>query len=783
MSKTMTFDKRRLAFLRASLLAGAATSAIGTAPAFAESTAATAAAPAPDAVETVVVTAQRREQRLQDVGIAVTVVGSAQLSNMGIKDSTDLTKGVPGLKMNEYTPSAVVFNIRGVSQNDFGDEQEPPVAVYQDDSYASSFVSAGFPLFDLQRVEVLRGPQGTLFGRNATGGAIQFISNKPTKDFTSYVTVGTGTYNDFNIEGAVSGSINDKMQVRLSGMQEEADGYIKNLDPKLDARGAIHHWAVRGILAWQPNEDTDVTLNLRYARNPHEHSAGMYAWEGANPNAHNQGEYTASGPDFSGYENTALDPQRGGNPFLTAARAPSYTDRSLFGANLKVETGLGPFRITSITDAQSNGKHYLEDPSASPSHQVNFAQNANVKQFSEELRASGHFGDHELVVGAFAMNVDGYYTASYALPAPQNGYTDVYSVGGSYGPYVPNVTFTQNTTSYALFAQDEWTLPNNFKAIFGARYWNDERKVNYDAFDTYAEHIIFNTHQVYAFNGTAQVTDGITVKPADADKTFDDYSIRAELDWKPSQNLLVYGSFNRGTKSGGFTLSTATPFAGYEAAFLNGIPYKPEVLNAYEGGFKATLPMKTMLNVTAFYYDYSNYQAFTYQQFIESVVNKNATEEGFEVELVTHPIHGLTLQGSTSFLDNKVENVNLPDGTLVNRHLPQAPKTSAQALARYEFPVGPGNLALQGDVQYTGKFCFSVLCAPVEREGDHTVYNARISWAPAGKTWEASFFLNNIGNEIYRVYTYDVALSTGQIPSVYAKPQTWGVSLTYHFGG
>ena len=767
--------------LRSALLSGAALAGLCVVPSVAAAADAAAAAPAADQVEQVVVTAQRREQRLQDVGIAVTVVGSAQLASQGIKDSTDLVRDVPGLKMNEYTPSAVVFNIRGVSQNDFGDEQEPPVAVYQDDSYSSSFVSAGFPLFDLQRVEVLRGPQGTLFGRNATGGAIQFISNKPTRDFQSDLTVGTGSYQDFNIEGAVSGPITDRLQARLSGMQEEADGYIKNLDPSIASRGAIHHWALRSIFAWQPTDQVDVTLNVRFARNPHEHSAGMYAWEGAVPNANGQGTYTSSGPDFSGYENTALDPQRGGNPFLTEARGPSYTDRTLFGTNLKVEFPVGAFRVTSITDVQSNGKHYLEDPSASPSHQVNFAQNANVKQASEEIRASGHFGDHELVVGAFAMKVSGYYTASYALPAPQNGYTDVYSVGGAYGPYVPNVTFTQDTTSYALFAQDEWTLPNNLKAIFGARYWNDERKVNYDAFDTYGEHIIFNTSEVYAFNGTSQVTSGINVTPADADKTFDDYSVRAELDWKPTQDVLVYGSFNRGSKSGGFTLSTATPFAGYEAAFLNGIPYKPEVLNAYEVGFKSTLPLKTTLNVTSFYYDYTNYQAFTYQQFVESVVNKKANEEGFEVELVTHPVQGLTLQGSTSLLDNQVKNVNLPDGTLVDRHLPQAPHTSAQGLARYEFPVGPGYLALQGDAQYTGRFCFSVLCAPVEREGAHTVYNARISWTPNGKKWEAAFFLNNITNEIYRVYTYDVAASTGQIPSVYAKPQTWGVNLTYHF--
>jgi iron complex outermembrane receptor protein len=189
------------------------------------------ATPAADTVDTVVVTAQRREQKLQDVGIAVTVLNAKALASQGIKDSTDLTRTVPSLRMNEYTPSAVVFNIRGVSQNDFGDEQEPPVAVYQDDSYASSFVASGFPLFDLQRVEVLRGPQGTLFGRNATGGAIQFISNKPTDQLSGYATVGTGSYGDFNMEGAISGPLAENLQARISGMRDEAGGYLQDIIP------------------------------------------------------------------------------------------------------------------------------------------------------------------------------------------------------------------------------------------------------------------------------------------------------------------------------------------------------------------------------------------------------------------------------------------------------------------------------------------------------------------------------------------------------------------------
>ena len=146
-----------------------------------------AATPAPAAPQEeerfgeVVVTAQRREQKLQDVGISVTPLSAETVRDLNITTATDIVRAVPSLRMNAYSSAQVVFNIRGVSQNDYGDQQEPPVAVYQDDSYSSSINLASFPVFDLARVETLRGPQGTLFGRNATGGAIQFISQKPTQ--------------------------------------------------------------------------------------------------------------------------------------------------------------------------------------------------------------------------------------------------------------------------------------------------------------------------------------------------------------------------------------------------------------------------------------------------------------------------------------------------------------------------------------------------------------------------------------------------------------------------
>jgi iron complex outermembrane recepter protein len=162
----------------------------------------------------VVVTAQRREQNIQDVGIAVTPLDERTLQNLNITTATDIVKAVPNLRMNAYSSAQVVFNIRGVSQNDYGDQQEPPVAVYQDDSYSSSINLAGFPVFDLARVETLRGPQGTLFGRNATGGAIQFISNAPTDEFEGYGNLTVGSFNQVVVDGALSGPLSDDLQGR-----------------------------------------------------------------------------------------------------------------------------------------------------------------------------------------------------------------------------------------------------------------------------------------------------------------------------------------------------------------------------------------------------------------------------------------------------------------------------------------------------------------------------------------------------------------------------------------
>jgi iron complex outermembrane recepter protein len=734
------------------------------------------------ALEEIVVTANRREERLQDVGISVTALGSASLTNLNITTATDITRAVPSLKMNAYSSSQVVFNIRGVSQNDYGDQQEPPVAVYQDDSYASSINLASFPIFDLERVETLRGPQGTLFGRNATGGAIQFISKKPTEEFEGYASMTVGRYNQLIAEGAVSGPLSERVQGRIAAIHNEDDGYMESVVSGVDDRGGNDHYAVRGQLAWQPSDATDLNLNLRYMKADRETQAGLYSHEPACPNAQFQGEFTPPdvacafwgtppGASGTGYRNDAIIPSRGGDPWATAETQESYVDREITGATLHFDIDLGGVHLLSITDFQDADKFYLEGGDSSPDEGVLFYQGSDLTQWSEEIRLSGEGGAHRWVAGLYGMKVDGDYTGKFADPF--------------YG-YDPTVEMSQETTSYAVFAQDEWQFAEAWKLTAGLRYWNDEREGSY--FGTAPEVPGLSAPVTIIFNQNEVSPLGSTVTPDDAKRTFDGVTARLQLDWKPSDDLLLYASYNRGSKSGGFTFSTGTPYdpdgsLTIPREFLAGLSFDPEDLNAYELGMKRTLGDVTTLNLSAFYYDYSDYQAFAQYGQIQTVINLDADETGLEAELASRPIDGLLLQLGISLLDSTVKDITLPDQATVKDHdLPQAPNLSGNALARYEFGVGPGMLGLQADVQYSDDFCFTVLCAPVEEESAYTVANARINYGSADGRWDLAVFVDNVFEEEYRVYAFDSSLFSGVVAGVYAKPRTYGVRAMYRFG-
>jgi iron complex outermembrane receptor protein len=226
-----------------------------------------AAAEEGDKLEEIVVTAQKRSENLQDVGISVAAFSGDQLAELGVTSTTEITQQIPSLQMNAWSPVLTVFNLRGVSQNSFTDNLEAPVAVYIDDAYVSSMNAISGQMFDMQRVEVLRGPQGTLFGRNATGGLVHFLTRGADEsEANGYVEASGASYSRKSLEAAFGGGLTDRLRGRIAGRWETADGYVKAAIPTARAVGGADGYALRGALQFDASDNLKVDLLYKYSK-------------------------------------------------------------------------------------------------------------------------------------------------------------------------------------------------------------------------------------------------------------------------------------------------------------------------------------------------------------------------------------------------------------------------------------------------------------------------------------------------------------------------------------
>lgn len=728
--------------------------------------------------EDIVVTAQRREQKLQDISIAVTAQSGIQLREQNITVSQDIGRVAPSLSVTAFSAVGVVFNIRGISQNDYGDQQEPPVAVYQDDSYASSLVLSGFPIFDLNRVEVLRGPQGTLFGRNATGGAIQFLSNQPTDYLDGYAKLTYASFGTFKAEGAVSGPVSDGLMVRLAGQTSQGGNYFKSVIPNGQDLGGDNNFALRGIVKWVASPDVTASLMLRYLKGRRERNGSLISHIPSCPNAQFQGEFlpadqscdffgTPPGAAGTGYRNDAINPLRGGNPYRNAMNYPAYLNRDLFGSQLRVDAALGAVDLTSITDYQHAKKRYSEDSDGSPDDGAEYLASMKFDQVSQEFRASHSTDRNLLVLGAMGIYMNGRYHAFFNLP--------IYD-------YFPIVDFSVKTKSYAFFGQDEFKITDQIKVIGGLRYWHDTRKLDYVGSETGSGlYLAYNQGGlVYQLNGVDQPLTGVTISASDANKSFSGVTGRASIEFKPTEDLLIYSSYNRGSKSGGFTISSGTPSPSGVVDTLNSIGYKAEKIDSIEAGLKAKLMPRTTFNIAAYKYWYHDYQAFVQQGIAQSVRNLPAGAYGLEAELATNPLSGLTLRASASLIYSHVNDVTLPDGvTTVTHRLPQVAKFSGTLFGRYEAQLGAGTASIQADAQYKGASCFTVLCAPTDYEKSFTVVNMSVGYDIGNASVRG--FVDNLTKKQYRVFSSDLSTLFGTALSMYGRPRTFGASIEYRF--
>ncbi len=726
-------------------------------------------------LEEVVVTAQKREQSLQDVGISVTAFSGNQLRELGYTNTIDIAAQTPGLGIIQFHPTLTTVNIRGISQNDFADHLEPPIAMYVDEAYVSAMGAGHAQLYDLERVEVLRGPQGTLFGRNATGGLMHYISAPPTEENEGYFEFTYGSYDQKKFEGAISGGLTENLLGRVSFAGNFHDGVAENrIGP--DVRGS-EHYALRGQLEYRANEDVTLNVKVHYAND--DDLGNAYTHTPITAKADGLGVRVPPGAtDFFGF----VDPDD--DPFTGSYDETGEFRRTIAGITGKLEWDFGNVTLTSITDYLHMNKKYREDTEGPPNPVFVFPTDQDFEQISQELRLSGEVGEQlRWTGGLYYLDIEHAGSLDFFLDLP---FFPPFAFGDSANLISGPTTNSSNSDSWAIFGHMEYDFNEQWSVIAALRYTEDDRKADFVSAD-----ILGGNFTGLPFTLTipfALATDpdpfvpGATAPPADLfDQSFNNVSAQFQIVWRPNDDTLIFAGFNRGHKAGNVRL----PAGGNPTAALATYPHDEEVLHSWELGIKTTFwDGKAQFNATGFYYDYKDYQGFVVVPGVIpaalSIVNLDAEAVGGEIELTLQPTERWGFRFGASFEDSEVKDVELPSGRLVNNDLPYAPNFTLSGLARYEWPAFNGTMAIQGDFNYTDDYCFSVLCAPIDQEDGYVVGNFRVSYTTGDERWKLAAFVNNVSDTHYRLYTLDIS-GLGIANDAFANPRWAGGTISYNW--
>jgi len=701
----------------------------------------------------IVVTAQRREQSLLDVPLAVTALGGDKLSERGITNSAQLGDAVPNLQINSpYGDTQPNFSLRGIGvANEYNSNQASPVGVYLDDVYLAPRTSHGMGLFDLDRIEVLRGPQGTLFGRNTTGGAINFITKKPgLSGSNGYLQVGYANFDTFTAQGAAEATLaEDVAGLRLAVNYAKGDGQIKNVFPGGRDPASVDTLQGRATLRVKPTEALDITLRAYGGRD-----------RGTQAAVHGLAPFRTGLGFFETNENRVGD---------------NRTDAWGFAGNISLELS-DTLSLTSITSYDGGKQNLQQAADGSPLDILDINWQSRYRQFSQELRAN-YDGDGITFVGGLFYGWDRNITDNtFNLPLPPEG--------GFFQHY------RQVRKSYAVFGQADIDLADRLVLTIGARYTKD--KSRYDDAFAYLfvgaigdpQTPIATTVPCAGVAGTCPYDPAARFALADTNNAL---TGRVALSYTFDGGALVYASYNRGYRAG------AVNGGGYTSS--SGIGYiQPERVNAYEVGIKGRAGGRLLTYAaSAFYYDYSNQQLQdTRAGPVSFLVNAPASEVyGLEIETTLRPVDGFRVDASLGWLHSKYKDLTLQGADLSGNELPFAPKLTAQLGFEWDVvDVAGGTITFAPNMAYSSRQYFSPfndINAPGTpqvnselQQGANAKVNASLSWSD--EVLMVRFFANNLFDR--KTYGYGLDLRGAGFPYnflVPAAPRTYGVSLRYSF--
>jgi iron complex outermembrane receptor protein len=716
------------------------------------------ASTASNEVGEIVVTAQRRAQSISDVPLAITALDSSTLEKDGISNSAQLATAVPNLQISSpYGNTQPNFSLRGISvANEYNSNQVSPIGVYIDDVYIAPRTSQGMGLFDLDRVEVLRGPQGTLFGRNTTGGAINFITRAPSLDGSNgYAELGYGNFNTFTSQGAIEETlIPGELGVRIAGNWVHGGGQIENVYAGGPNPNSQDSRQGRVSLRYKP-ADTGLDIKIR-----------AYAGRDNPTQAAVQGFL----PARAGLSFFQVDENRIGE---------NQTSASGVAANISYAFS-SSLSVTSITSIDVGRQDLQQAADGSPLDILDIDWQSHFRQYSEEARFN-YEGERLNLVGGLYYGWD------------QTTTDNTFDIGSALAPGV-NGGFFQNYRerrhSSAVFLQGDFKITNQLIFTLGARYTEDRARYDDGYADLFAGNVggpqtplastvpcpgvpgtcAYDPNARYVINGSNDAPTG-----------------RAALSYSFDNGLLTYASYNRGYRSGAFN------GGGYTSS--SGITYiKPETVNAYEiGGKGRFLDHSLTASAAIFYYDYSNQQLQdTRPGPVSFLVNAPKSEVyGAEAETTYRVIPALTLRGSFGYLHATYKELTLQDTDLAGNRLPFAPTWTGQLGFDWNIVnIAGGELALSPTANFVSRQFFSpfnnVNAAASGQDnselqqGGYSKVNASLNWT-RDKILVRAWVDNLFDRE---VYSYGLDLRGAGFPYnflVPSTPRTFGLSGRYSF--
>jgi iron complex outermembrane receptor protein len=709
-------------------------------------------------VDEIVVTAQRRAQSLSEVPLAITALDGDSLSKQGITNSAELASAVPNLQISSpYGNTQPNFSLRGVSvANEYNSNQASPIGVYIDDVYIAARTSQGMGLFDLDRVEVLRGPQGTLFGRNTTGGAINFITRGPTlTGENGYIEAGYGNFNTYTAQGAFEETLIDgQLGFRIAANYVKGNGQIENVFPGGSDPNSQDSRQVRLSLRFKPG---DGPLDIKIRAYGGRDNPTQAAVQGLLPSREGLGFFQ-------------VDENRIGE---------NQTSSSGIAANVALAIS-SDLTITSISSYDIGRQDLQQAADGSPLNILDIDWQSHFRQYSEELRANYQTKQFNLVGGVY-----------YGWD--QTTTDNTFDIGSAIAPGVDGGFFQnyrQRRRSAAVFLQGDLNITDRLVFTLGARYTED--RVSYD--EGFANLFLGGVDTPHTPLATTVPCPGLPGTCAydpnarfSLDGSNDAPTGRAALSYTFDNGLLSYVSYNRGYRSG------AINGGGYTSS--SGITYiKPETVNAYEIGLKGrALDKKLTFATAAFYYDYDNQQLQdTRPGPVAFLVNAPKSKiYGVESEATWKIIPALTLRASFGYLHATYSELSLQGTDLAGNTLPFAPTWTAQAGLDWNIvSVGGGQLTFSPSANYVSRQFFSpfndsnAVGSPQDnselQQGAYTKVDASLSWTRDKlqiRAWSDNLFNRE-------VYSYGLDLRGAGFPYnflVPSTPRTYGLNARYSF--